>query len=190
MTPLGAGSFGNVWTAWHNALERNVAVKLPNHKLEGRPQVEMFLHEARAAAKLDHPNIVRVHGFGEHEQGGYIVFGLVNGIDLKQWLVLHKLDGRQAAALMVKLADGVAHAHQHGIVHRDLKPSNVLMDGNEPRITDFGLAKRMDVEHSIVGGSEVMGTIPYMSPEQVRGDNQQVDRKRTCIRWGCCCTSC
>ncbi len=183
---IGEGAFGNVWRALHRDLDRTVAVKLPSKKLGGPSQVSMFLHEARAAAKLDHPHIVRVHDFGEHEQGGYIVFGLIQGVDLKHWLPIHKPSPTQAAALVAKLADALDHAHQLGVVHRDLKPANVLMDGNdEPHITDFGLAKRLDIDVTIADHCELMGTIPYMSPEQIRGDNKAVDEKSDIYALGC-----
>ncbi|MGD9858283.1 MAG: protein kinase [Planctomycetaceae bacterium] len=173
---VGQGAFGIVWTAWDSQLERTVAVKLPSARFTGSKQVALFLHEARAAAKLSHANIVRVHDFGEHNERGYIVFELVSGINLKRWLTLRQPDPQQAAAICLTLADALAHAHQLGVVHRDLKPANVLMDdAGVPHITDFGLAKRMDIETTIAHHGEVMGTLPYMSPEQVRGTNRDVD---------------
>lgn len=183
---IGKGAFGHVWRAMHRNLDRTVAVKLPAKNLVGPSQVSMFMHEARAAARMEHPHIVRVHDFGKHDQGGYIVFGLIQGIDLKEWLQLRKPDFRETAGLIAKLADALDHAHKLGVVHRDLKPANVLMDGDsQPHITDFGLAKRLDIEDTIAGTGELMGTVPYMSPEQIRGENKAVDGQSDLYSLGC-----
>lgn len=172
---IGVGSFGTVWRAWHRHLDRVDAIKLPLNRFDGRDQVEAFHHEARAAARLNHPHIVRVIGFGEWNDAGYIIFEYIEGVTLKQWRRNEGWEHRSAAELCEKLADALSHAHELNIVHRDLKPGNILIDGaGEPHVADFGLAKRLDIESTIASAGALMGTIPYMSPEQVAADHSSV----------------
>ncbi|MCA9016052.1 MAG: serine/threonine protein kinase, partial [Planctomycetaceae bacterium] len=172
----GFGAFGTVWKAWDLELRRQVAVKLPSHKLDGKQQVELFLHEAQAAAKLHHPNIVPVYSSGQINGRGYIVFKYIKGETLRTLLSKQSLNFEQAAQICLALAEGLEHAHQQGVIHRDLKPSNILIDeAGQPHITDFGLAKRIDVTASLAHSGTVLGTLAYMSPEQAKGRSSEIE---------------
>ncbi|WP_339733356.1 bifunctional serine/threonine-protein kinase/formylglycine-generating enzyme family protein [uncultured Gimesia sp.] len=173
---VGFGAFGTVWRAWDLELKRQVAVKLPSSKLQGKQQIELFLHEAQAAAKLHHPNIVPVYSSGQIDGRGYIVFKYIQGQTLRAYLEKQTLPFEQAARICLALAEGLEHAHQRGVIHRDLKPSNILIDeAGEPHITDFGLAKRIDLSASLANSGTVLGTLAYMSPEQARGRSSEIE---------------
>tara|TARA_R110002111_G_scaffold1157_1_gene8162 strand:- start:21457 stop:23784 length:2328 start_codon:yes stop_codon:yes gene_type:complete len=173
---VGFGAFGTVWRAWDLDLKRQVAVKLPSSKLEGKQQVDLFLHEAQAAAKLHHPHIVPVYSSGQINGRGYIVFKFIKGQTLRELLNKQTLTAEQAAQLCLALADGLEHAHQQRVIHRDLKPSNILIDeAGQPHITDFGLAKRIDETASLAHSGTVLGTLAYMSPEQARGRSSEIE---------------
>lgn len=176
---LGQGSFGIVWKAKDQQLDRTVALKLPHRERLAPEEVESFLREARAAAQLRHANIVRVHEVGIHDNRPYIISECIDGITLKDWLTGDRqLDAVNAADLCARIALALDHAHQGGIVHRDLKPSNILIDGHEePHIADFGLAKREQAEATITADGKVLGTAAYMAPEQARGQSHQADRR-------------
>jgi serine/threonine protein kinase len=167
---LGRGGMGVVYKARHKELNRLVALKMilaGGHACAA--DLERFQIEALAVARLQHPNIVQIYDIGE--QGGLPFFSLeyCSGGSLAAKLDGTPLPGRQAAALVEKLARAMEAAHRAKIIHRDLKPANVLLaaDG-EPKITDFGLAKRLDAAGQTQSGS-VMGTPSYMAPEQARG---------------------
>jgi tetratricopeptide (TPR) repeat protein/tRNA A-37 threonylcarbamoyl transferase component Bud32 len=187
---LGRGAFGEVYQAYDSHLRREVALKVPRPEIFLTPMLRArFRQEARAAAGLDHPHIVPVYDAGEDGSTCFIASAYCPGVTLAEWLrrrsrpVAHKL----AAELMVKLADAVEHAHNHGVLHRDLKPSNVLLDGPAkdgldddasaltPRITDFGLAKLVDLEPDAQSQAAatmsgvILGTPSYMAPEQADG---------------------
>lgn len=174
---LGQGSFGIVWKAKDEQLDRIVALKLPHREYMVPEEVESFLGEARAAAQLQHSNIVRVHEVGMHENRPYIISEFIDGITLKNWLTGNRqLDAVNAADLCSRIALALDHAHQHGIVHRDLKPSNILIDARgEPYIADFGLAKRETAEATITADGRVLGTAAYMPPEQAKGQAHKAD---------------
>lgn len=175
---LGHGGFGIVWRARDMRLQRDVAIKVPRPDRVSHAERSMFLREARAAAKLKHPNIVAIHEVGEDDSEVFIVTELVDGVSLKSWLQNQKLSIREATVLVSKLAMAVQHAHEHRIIHRDLKPANVLIDGRgEPHVADFGLAKREAGEESLSIAGQLMGTPAYMSPEQARGDHQAIDAR-------------
>ncbi|RMG16317.1 MAG: serine/threonine protein kinase, partial [Planctomycetota bacterium] len=190
---LARGGMGVVLRARHPKLGRDVAIKLlrPDACEEDDVARERFLREARATARLRHPGIVAIHDIGTDASGrDYLVMDLVRGPDLKTLLAREPLGPRRAAALLQKVCEAVAHAHEHGILHRDLKPANVLVDerSGEPLLTDFGLAKTVGrqtatdsgrfargaaardasgVEPSLTQDGDVMGTPLYMAPEQV-----------------------
>jgi WD40 repeat protein len=168
---VGVGTFGAVFKARDVLLDRIVAVKVPRRGQLEPIDEEYFFRDARAAAQLRHPRIVSVHEVGRDGDTIFIVSDFIEGATLKEWISVHRLTVRESAELLVKLAEAVHHAHDHGVVHRDLKPSNILMDGEgEPHVADFGLAKRETGEITMTVDGQVLGTPTYMSPEQARGN--------------------
>ncbi|HMF11041.1 MAG TPA: serine/threonine-protein kinase, partial [Gemmataceae bacterium] len=136
----------------------------------GREEAERFYREAKAAAKLEHPNIIQIHDVGETDGDPFYTMAYVAGSNLTRQMGQYRADQRAAAALLEKVARAVHHAHQMGVIHRDLKPANVLIDEqDEPRIGDFGLAKIVDDDSELTRTGQVLGTPAYMSPEQAQG---------------------
>lgn len=178
ITPVGQGQFGVVWRAWDRKLNRQVAIKIPRwEELSGRDQ-DGFLREAEAAAKLEHPNIVRVYEVANDEGRHYIVSQFINGVTLDDVLKAETLNWQQKAALLAKVADAVHFAHERHVIHRDLKPKNILVDtACEPFVADFGLAKQEASDFTLTADGEVLGTPAYMSPEQARGESRNTDRR-------------
>src|SRR5512132_3214957 len=181
LAPLGAGGMGEVYRARDAKLERDVAVKvLPASVADDAEALSRFEREAKAVAALSHPNILAIHDFGRHEGIVYAVTELLEGVTLRGKLDAGPVSQRQAVDYGLQIAKGLSAAHERGIVHRDLKPENVFVtrDGHL-KILDFGLAKRIEMarggatEAPTVEGQtkpgKVMGTMGYMSPEQVRG---------------------
>src|ERR1017187_2023653 len=186
-SPLGAGGMGEVYRAHDTRLDREVAIKvLPESLTSDSVRLRRFEQEARAAAALNHPNILAVYQMATHEGASYMVSELLDGERLRERLRHGPIPLRKAIDYAVQIAHGLAAAHDKGIVHRDLKPDNLFVtkDGRV-KILDFGLAKLVQprdasgaeatlagVEATIAQGTEpgmVMGTVGYMSPEQVRG---------------------
>ena len=169
---VGTGGMSRVYRALDRLLERRVALKvLHSHYVDDDEYVERFRREARAVAQLSHPNIVTVIDRGEDGGRQYIVFEYVDGENLKQLLErTGPLPTRRAVELALEIADALAFAHEHGLVHRDVKPQNVLLnaDGNA-KVTDFGIARSLDVEHGVTQTGTVLGTSNYLSPEQASG---------------------
>ncbi len=176
---LGAGGFATVYLADDVDLGREVAVKIPHLGRLSPDLHRRFMREGVAAAALHHPNIVPVLQAGEHRGLCFLVSEYIAGTTLRQFLI--KQDGRcnpeLAARLVLPLADAVEHAHQSHVVHRDIKPSNVILDARvqqnglpfRPMLTDFGTARLVDADHSATISGMLIGTAPYMAPEQVRG---------------------
>lgn len=169
---IGRGGMGVVYRAWQESLQREVAVKLLRDSALAEPSLlERFRAEALAAAALQHPGIVRVHGSGEADGVFFYAMDYVEGRSLAE--VVRDggpLEPKRAAALAAEVADAMQHAHDMGVVHRDLKPSNVLVDAQgRARVLDFGLARREGSESLTVSG-DVLGTPGYMSPEQAEGN--------------------
>src|SRR5712691_11482872 len=158
----------SVFRARDTLLERKVALKiLHQHHAADDDTVERFRRAARAVAQLSHPNIVTVIDRGEAAGRQFIVFEYVDGRTLKD-LVEERgpLPIREAVELAIGIARGLAFAHQHGLVHRDVKPQNVLLNGDgKPKVTDFGIARLLDVEGVTQTGA-VLGTSQYIAPEQ------------------------
>ena len=187
---VGRGGFGIVYQAHDPLLDRTVALKVPRPELIASPEVRRrFLREARAAAGLDHPNIVPVLDAGPLGPVCYIASAYCPGPTLAQWLTEQPgpVPPKQAARLVADLADAVRHAHERGVLHRDIKPSNVILssgrsgaaadsrDGSPtPRLTDFGLAKLAEETTDETRTFAVLGSPPYMAPEQAAGRNAEV----------------
>ena len=168
----GVGHFGTVFRARDSQLNRTVAIKLPRSGEINEQHRAMFLREARAAAGLDHPNIVRVYEIGEEESQIYIVSQFIDGVTLRDKLQIHCYPPAEAAEFLAVIASAIHFAHERGVVHRDLKPSNILVDHEgTPHISDFGLAKIDSAEVTVTISGVVLGTPAYMSPEQARGDS-------------------
>ena len=186
---LGAGGMGEVYRAHDARLGRDVAIKvLPGAWAADPERLQRFEQEARAAAALNHPNILAVHDIGTSGDAPYIVTELLDGGTLRDALSAGALPQRKAVEYAMQIAQGLAAAHEKGIVHRDLKPENLFVTSDERvKILDFGLAKLMQAESAFAGASllptgaadpagrpntvpgMVMGTVGYMAPEQVRG---------------------
>lgn len=173
---IGSGSFGTVWKAKDIQIDRLVAIKIPHIVQLDVEQRKEFVREARAAGRLKHPNIVRVHEVGEDGDIVYIVRDLIDGVTLADWLRERRPTMKEASELFSKLADAVHHAHRLGVVHRDLKPANVLISvEGEPHVTDFGLAKVDGSEATATIDGRILGTPAYMAPEQASGDSRAAD---------------
>src|SRR3989442_4058190 len=140
--------------------------------------VHRFRLEAEAAANLDHPNVVAIHEVGEHEGQHYFSMDYVEGKNLAELARDGPLPARQAATYLKTIAEAIHYAHQRGILHRDLKPSNVLIDPfDQPRITDFGLAKRLHHDSELTLSGQVLGSPNYMPPEQAAAKRGLVGRR-------------
>jgi len=181
LAPLGAGGMGEVYRARDPHLGRDVAIKvLPASFSRDPDRLRRFEQEARAAAALNHPNILAVYQMGTHEGAYYLVSELLEGSTLRDHLLRGPVPVRKAVDFAIQTAHGLAAAHDQGIVHRDLKPENLFVtkDGRL-KILDFGLAKLIVVPHTSDPGTltltertepgVILGTVGYMSPEQVRG---------------------
>lgn len=172
---IGRGGMGIVYRARHSGLNADVALKvIRSSDLASAEEIRRFQQEARAAAGLSHPGIIRVRDVGECEGLHYLTMDLVEGPSLATRLRNGPLDVEEAALLMASVARAVHHLHTRGVVHRDLKPSNVLFDETgQARISDFGLAKVVtpDAERTLSG--TIIGTPDYMSPEQASGHSSE-----------------
>jgi hypothetical protein len=183
VAPLGAGGMGEVYRARDTRLGRDIAIKvLPAAFARDPERLRRFETEARAIATLDHPNILSIHDIGQHEGAPYLVSECLEGHSLREELSSGALPLRRAVEYGTQIAQGLAAAHDKGIIHRDLKPENIFVtqDGRV-KILDFGLAKLVKPEAALGEGATleaapgtsmgvVLGTVGYMSPEQVKGE--------------------
>src|SRR2546425_8908575 len=192
LAPLGAGGMGEVYRARDTRLGRDVAVKvLPSSFSDDEQRLHRFEQEACAAGALNHPNILAIHDVGKHDGSPYVVSELLEGETLRERMAGAALPQRKAIDYSLQVARGLAAAHEKGIVHRDLKPENIFItrDGRV-KILDFGLAKLTGASDGIQPQSEVptrrvdtdpgtvVGTMGYMSPEQLKGqpaDSGRID---------------
>ena len=176
LVELGRGGMGVVYKARQERLKRLVALKMIRDDWHGnREHLARFDTEAEAVARLDHPNIVRIYEIGRAGWAPYVAFELLEGGTLKERLAGTTQPFRESAELLAALARGVHAAHVARILHRDLKPSNVLFDhAGIPKIADFGLAKRLEVEEGQTQTGQVIGTPSYMAPEQAKGWDRDI----------------
>src|SRR6476619_4398989 len=161
-----------VYKAHDSLLERYVALKVLHQQYnEDEDFVERFKREARSVAQLQHPNIVTVIDRVEEDGRQYIVFEFIDGENLKELVVRKgRLDVREALEIALAIAQGLAFAHENGLIHRDVKPQNVLLNGDgRAKVTDFGIARSLDVEHGVTQTGTVLGTSNYIAPEQASG---------------------
>src|SRR5215472_17716204 len=174
---LGAGGMGEVYRARDTRLERDVAIKvLPEHLARDPQALARFERESKGVAALSHPNILAIHDVGCDNGVTYAVTELLEGETLRSRLNRGPLGWRQTAETGIALAEGLWAAHSKGIVHRDLKPENIfLTQGGHVKILDFGLARSIGLSgdsgaaETITQDGVILGTVGYMSPEQVRG---------------------
>jgi serine/threonine protein kinase/Flp pilus assembly protein TadD len=173
---LGSGGMGLVYRARQVSLNRPVALKMIRAgELADDSQIRRFRAEATAAAALDHPHIVPIYEIGEQNGQHYFSMALVDGCNLAQFAARDPLSDEAAARLIQHVARAVDYAHQHGVLHRDLKPANILVDNHgQPRVTDFGLAKRIEGPDGETATGQVLGTPSYMPPEQAIGQHDRV----------------
>jgi serine/threonine-protein kinase len=176
LSELGRGGMGVVYRARHMRLNRHVALKMilaGTHA--GRMEVQRFRLEAEAVAQLQHPHIVQVYDVGEAEGRAFLALEFVDGGSLAQRLQTGRPTPEESATLIATLARAIDHAHRQQILHRDLKPANVLLTlEGVPKITDFGLAKRLTDCAGPTASHAIMGTPSYMAPEQAAGRNQEL----------------
>ena len=168
---LGRGGMATVYKAYHANLDRYVALKVLHPAfLEDENFLARFQREARLVAKLEHPNIVPVYDFAEHEGQPYLVMKFVEGETLKAFMNHGHLDVEQIWNVVEAVGAGLGYAHKQGILHRDIKPSNVIVSGDgQMYLADFGLARIAELGESTLSGDMIMGTPQYISPEQAMG---------------------
>ena len=174
---LGGGGMGVVYKAQDLTLDRPVALKfLPPNLTRDSEAKQRFIHEAKAASALDHPNVCNVHGIGETDDGQiFIIMACYEGETLKEKIARGALASEEAVSIALQIARGLAKAHAKGIIHRDVKPANILITSDGvTKILDFGVAKLVG-QTGLTGGGSTLGTFAYMSPEQVRGE--EVDQR-------------
>jgi WD40 repeat protein/serine/threonine protein kinase len=173
------GGMGIVYRARQVSLDRTVAVKMLLFGPLSSPEfVKRFRAEAAAAASLQHPNIVAIHEVGVHHGQHYFAMDYVEGPGLAKLLAAGPVPAKRAATYLKTIAEAIHYAHERGILHRDLKPSNVLIDANDqPRITDFGLARRLEGESELTVTGQVIGSPNYMPPEQAAGRRRKLSRR-------------
>lgn len=173
---VGRGNYGEVWLARDSVLQRDVAIKVPRALDQDSKAVDRFLREARAAARVQHPNLLNVYETGYFEGVPYIASAFVQGTNLQDLIDRRKLSLEESAAMLQTIAAAVAQAHKAGVLHRDLKPANVLVDeAGTPFVADFGLAKNLSSrEATLTMEGQMVGTPAYMSPEQARGNTANI----------------
>ena len=194
LAPLGAGGMGEVYRARDTRLDRTVAIKLLPSELVNAPgrRVERFRHEARAIARITHPNICTLHDVGEDGSAIFLVMEYVDGATLARRLEDGPLPLPLALRTAIQIADALDHAHRHGVVHRDLKPGNIMLTRDSVKLLDFGLAKLKERDEQVPTEATksarltevgtIVGTVPYMAPEQIEG--REVDARTDIFSFG------
>ncbi len=183
---IGEGGMGVVYEALQTNPHRTVALKVLRHGVGGggRSLARRFQQEGEVLGQLKHPGITPVYEAGIDEASGlpYLAMELVRGSPLPDFMARHHLGTRERMALVAQVCDAVQHAHERGVIHRDLKPANILVDEQgQPKVLDFGVARVTDSDIQTItlrtDVGQLIGTIPYMSPEQAVGDASQIDRR-------------
>jgi serine/threonine protein kinase/WD40 repeat protein len=176
VSELGRGAMGVVYKATQLTLGRVVALKMIlANQLASEQEVKRFQAEAEAAARLDHAGIVPLYEIGKHDEQPYFSMGFIEGETLADRLNEGPLPPQEAASLLRDIADAMAYAHAQHVVHRDLKPANILIDqSGKTKVSDFGLAKRIDADSDLTATGQILGTPSYMAPEQAAGDPDAV----------------
>jgi serine/threonine protein kinase len=170
LVQIGSGSMGTVYRARDKVLDRDVALKMMRTGAEVEPEVrERFYQEAKACARLQHPNIVAVHDLGEDGDLAYIVMEYLPGADLRKVIEQRRpLPFAVQLQAMIDVCEALEHAHRHGVIHRDVKPSNLLLlENNRVKVMDFGIARLTSSRMTMAG--KILGTPNYMAPEQILG---------------------
>ncbi len=168
---IGTGGMATVYKAHDKVLDRDVAVKILRDNYDDNSEiVSNFIKEARSSASLVHPNVVSVYDVGEYDGINYMVMELVDGKTLKSYITENqRLPWQEACDYAIQIGQGIQAAHESGIIHRDIKPQNIIMaPGGVLKVTDFGIAKAMESDKSMAGGTAT-GSVHYISPEQARG---------------------
>jgi len=183
---IASGGMGTVYEAEQDNPRRRVALKLMKHGLATRSTLRRFEHESQILGRLRHPGIAQIYEAGTHGDGAtavpYFAMEFIEGTDLIRHARARNLTPRQRLELFVRVCDAVDHGHQHGVIHRDLKPANILVDtSGQPIVIDFGVARltESDIQQTTVQTDfgQLVGTIPYMSPEQLAGDSGAIDAR-------------
>lgn len=183
---VGVGGMGIVYRAEQDTPAREVALKVLRPGVATPAMMRRFEHEAELLGRLDHPGIARIFEAGTADEGEgaqpWLAMELVDGVSLTEHVERERLGARERLALMAEVADAIQHAHQMGVIHRDLKPANLLVESNgHPKVLDFGVARPTADEHAEsswrTAFGQLVGTLPYMSPEQVSGDPERVDTR-------------
>ncbi len=175
---LGGGGFGRVYRAYDPRLDREVALKVLKDAYPSARVMERFFREARAAAQLDHPSIISLHDAGRDSGRCWIAYQFVPGPTLVRLREFQPIEPQRAAEIVRDLAEALEHAHRRGVFHRDLKPANILIDeAGRPRLTDFGLARRVEADPKLTREGTILGTPAYMSPEQAAGRSHDADAR-------------
>ncbi len=186
---LGKGGMGNVYVAEQDRPRRTVALKVIRRGIGTSGLQRRFEHEAEILGRLHHPGIAQVYEAGASPAAGggaglqpYIAMELIHGLPLNSYAAEKGLPTPERLELMAKVCDAVHHAHQRGVIHRDLKPANILVDEHgQPKVLDFGVARAADADLRVTtlrtSVGQLIGTLPYMSPEQVLGDPAEVDTR-------------
>ena len=174
---LEEGGQAQVYRAIHPTLSKELVIKLGRRPMGSRP-TDQLVAEGKLLAELEHPNLARIYDMDFHENRPYLVMEYVRGRNLRQCARQHRYSPRDAALLVAKIARALTVPHARGIVHQDLKPGNIIIEeSGEPRVIDFGLARLLPVwvEDSDDAPGSISGTVQYMSPEQARGDTENID---------------
>jgi tetratricopeptide (TPR) repeat protein/predicted Ser/Thr protein kinase len=179
---LGTGGMGKVYLARQENPDRQVALKVIRTEFDDPQLIKRFELEARVLGRLQHPGIAQIYEADIHDGAFFFAMEYVRGPSLKEYVEKNNLTTRDCLELLIKVCDAVQHAHQRGVIHRDLKPANILVDETgQPKILDFGVARATDGDIQtttfLTEVGQLVGTLHYMSPEQVAGDPDEIDTR-------------